>query len=78
MTFAECPREAEVIDALTTMQWPERCAEELKAHVAACEGCRDVVATMATLSEAWDETRAVQFTSMTIGTSWNSPSSAPR
>ena len=58
MTFVECPREQEVIDAMTTMQWPERCAAELQAHVAACEGCRDLVATVAPLSEAWLENRA--------------------
>ncbi|MEO7270554.1 MAG: hypothetical protein ABIX28_14270 [Vicinamibacterales bacterium] len=58
MTFVECPREAEVIDALTTMQWPERCGTELQAHVADCEGCRDLVATVAPLGDAWQENRA--------------------
>jgi len=58
VTFVECPREQEVIDALTTMQWPERCDTELQAHVAACEGCRDLVGTVAPLGDAWQDTRA--------------------
>jgi hypothetical protein len=58
VTFAECPREQEVIDALTTMQWPERCGDELRAHVAACQGCTDIVGTVSTLSDAWTDARA--------------------
>lgn len=58
MTFVECSREPDVIDALTTTQWPEHCGEELQAHVAACASCRDLVAAVAPLGEAWLETRA--------------------
>ncbi len=58
MTFADCPREQDLIDALTTDQWPDRCDEDLKAHVAACEGCRDLVAVLAPLGEAWTDARA--------------------
>jgi hypothetical protein len=58
VTFVECPHEQEVIDALTTMQWPGRCAPELQAHVAACEGCRDLVATLVPLGDAWLDSRA--------------------
>ena len=58
MTFVECPREQELVDALTTMQWPERCDAELQAHVAACEGCRDLVVTLAPLGEVWQDSRA--------------------
>jgi anti-sigma factor RsiW len=53
VTFVDCPREQDVIDALTTGQWPDRCAGELKAHVAACDGCRDLVAILAPLGESW-------------------------
>lgn len=58
MTFADCPREQDVIDALTTEQWPERCSAELSAHVAACDGCRDLVAMLAPLGESWASARA--------------------
>ena len=58
MTFVECPREQEVVDVLTTRQWPERCGAELQAHVAACEGCRDLVTIIAPLGDAWLEHRA--------------------
>jgi len=58
VTFAECPREQEVIDALTSTQWPDQCGQELRAHVAVCEGCRDLVAIVAPVGEAWLEARA--------------------
>jgi hypothetical protein len=58
VTFAECSREQDVIDALTTDQWPDRCDDDLTNHVAACEGCRDLVAVLAPLGEAWTSARA--------------------
>jgi hypothetical protein len=58
VTFVECPREQDVIDALTTSQWPDRCDDDLKAHVAACDGCRDLVAIVAPIGEAWTAARA--------------------
>ena len=58
MTFAECPHEPDVIDALTTTQWPEQCSDELQAHVAACDNCRTLVAALTPLGEAWLDTRA--------------------
>ena len=58
MTFAECPREQEVIDAITTLQWPERCGDELRVHVADCQSCADIVGTMSTLGDAWADARA--------------------
>lgn len=58
MAFAECPHEADVIDALTTTQWPEQCSDELQSHVAACDCCRTLVAAITPLGEAWLDTRA--------------------
>jgi len=58
VTFAECPHEADVIDALTTTQWPEQCSDELQAHVDACDSCRSLVAAITPLGEAWLDTRA--------------------
>jgi len=58
VTFADCPREQDVVDAVTTDQWPDRCDSELQAHVAECAGCRDLVAILAPLGESWTDTRA--------------------
>ena len=58
MTLTDCPRERDLIDALTTGQWPDRCDEELKAHVAACQGCLDLAAILGPLAGAWADTRA--------------------
>ena len=40
----ECRHEAEVIAAVISRRWPDRCDPELRGHVAACEICRDVAA----------------------------------
>ena len=37
-----CEREAEVWRAVEARHWPERCDEELRAHVAGCESCGDL------------------------------------
>ena len=58
MTFADCSRERDLIDALTTGQWPDRCDDELKSHVAACQGCQDLVTIVAPLGDAWADSRA--------------------
>jgi hypothetical protein len=39
----DCCREEDVLDALTSGRWPDRADEELRAHVAACAICTDVV-----------------------------------
>ena len=58
MTFADCSREQDLIDALTTEQWPNRCDEDLKSHVAGCQGCQDLIAVVAPLGDAWAASRA--------------------
>jgi hypothetical protein len=58
VTFVDCPREQDLIDAVTTGQWPDRCDEELKSHVAACQGCQDLVTIVAPLGDAWAGSRA--------------------
>jgi len=42
-----CPRESEVLDALTTARWPD----ELHAHAGGCALCADLVAVAAALHE---------------------------
>jgi hypothetical protein len=39
----DCCREEDVLDALTSGRWPDRADDELRAHVAACAICKDVV-----------------------------------
>ena len=43
MKIIECCREQDVLDALTSGRWPGRADADLRAHVAACELCADVV-----------------------------------
>ena len=38
----ECPREADLLDALASNRWPERADAELRGHVASCAVCADV------------------------------------
>jgi hypothetical protein len=40
----ECGREQELIDALTSARWPERCGADLRTHVASCGACADTLA----------------------------------
>jgi hypothetical protein len=42
MTAAECPREQDLLDALVSARWPDRCDEGLRAHVAGCAACADI------------------------------------
>ncbi len=55
----ECPREADVLDALASARWPERIDRELTDHVAACGVCRDVIAVATAIhadhDAAWRE-----------------------
>ena len=44
MRATECPREAEVLDALQTAAWPECCSAALRGHVEACRPCAELVA----------------------------------
>jgi len=43
MTAPECPREQDVINAIVTGRWPDRCDESLCAHAAECAVCKDLV-----------------------------------
>jgi len=45
----ECPREQEVVCAVSGGRWPERCDEELRAHVGGCPICAEVAAIAAAL-----------------------------
>jgi hypothetical protein len=55
----ECPREADVMDALASARWPDRVDAGLATHVASCQICRDVITVAAAMREdhdaAWRE-----------------------
>ena len=50
-----CAYEKEVAQALKAGHWPDGCAAELRAHVAACVGCRDLVLVSDTFQRARNE-----------------------
>jgi len=43
MKAPECPREQDVINAIVTGRWPDRCDESLSAHAAECAICEELV-----------------------------------
>jgi hypothetical protein len=58
---AECSCEEDVLDAITSRRWPDRCSRELRAHVTSCGVCTDLVLVATALLEdrelAWSEAR---------------------
>ncbi len=54
MPNVECPREQDLLDALTAGRWPERCEAELRAHVDGCAICTDLVEVVGALFDARD------------------------
>lgn len=52
--MSECPFECDVLDALASRRWPARAGEELQAHVAACDNCRDLAAVAGALLNEGD------------------------
>jgi hypothetical protein len=54
VTTVDCCREEDVLDALTSGRWPQRASAELRAHVASCAICADVVAVAGAVLEARD------------------------
>ena len=61
MNAIECAREQDVVDAVATGRWPDRCDDDLRAHVAACAICADVAEVARALQEerdlAWSDAR---------------------
>jgi hypothetical protein len=48
---SECPREADLLEALHTGAWPDCCPDDLRAHAADCPSCADLVALVLPLLE---------------------------
>ena len=57
----ECSREQDVLDALSARRWPDRCDADLRAHVASCDICADLVDVATALLDdhevAWRDAR---------------------
>jgi hypothetical protein len=43
MKALECPREQDVINAIVTGRWPDRCDESLSMHAEECAVCKELV-----------------------------------
>lgn len=57
MTPIECAFEQDVIDAVATERWPDRCDEELRAHIASCAICADLAEVGTALRGEGEEAR---------------------
>ncbi|MBI1873775.1 MAG: hypothetical protein HYS05_07790 [Acidobacteria bacterium] len=54
MISIDCPREPEALEAACAGTWPDRCDEDLRAHVATCAICGEVVEVARALREDHD------------------------
>lgn len=57
MTSHECAREHDVVNAVLAGNWPERCSDELVAHAAGCEICREVAGVAVLLRDDLESSR---------------------
>jgi len=58
MKPVDCEFESDVLAAALQSRWPERVDADLRAHVARCTICSDVVAIASALDDAREEMRA--------------------
>lgn len=58
MRRLECEFESEVLAATLQSRWPDRVDADLRAHVAACTICSDVVAIAGAMDDAREEMRS--------------------
>ncbi|HET9263321.1 MAG TPA: hypothetical protein VFO14_09770 [Vicinamibacterales bacterium] len=52
MRPVECPREQDLLDALTANRWPGNCDEPLRLHVSTCPVCADLLEIVVPLRDA--------------------------
>ena len=57
MKPVECEFESEVLSAALQARWPERVDAQLRAHVASCPICTDVIAVAVAIDDAREDTR---------------------
>jgi hypothetical protein len=58
MSVHPCPREQDVLDAVVSGRWPERCDATLRAHVDGCAACADLAEVAAALRDEHEATWA--------------------
>lgn len=46
MTIVDCPREQDILDAVTNGLWPDRADADLRSHVSSCPFCTDFVSVV--------------------------------
>jgi hypothetical protein len=51
MNRIECAWEQEVLDAVASRRWPDRCDADLRGHLAECSSCDDLARVAAALLE---------------------------
>lgn len=49
--IVECGREQDVLDAIASQRWPDRCDDDLRAHVRVCGLCADLVEIASALAD---------------------------
>jgi len=54
MTLGTCSRQQEVLELLALGHWPHACAPELRAHLADCHSCADLLL----VTQAFQQSRA--------------------
>ena len=54
MTLSPCSRENEVLELLARGHWPQACTPDLRAHLAACRSCADLLL----VTQAFQHSRA--------------------
>jgi hypothetical protein len=69
MTRVECPREQDVLDTLASRRWPDRAGQGLRAHVAACTVCADLLVVAGALIDG-DEPLSVPRELPPAGVVW--------
>lgn len=52
----DCVREQDVLDAVASDRWPDRCGADLREHVRGCAICADVAEIAGALAEERDRT----------------------
>ncbi len=63
-TTFECPRELELVETIAASRWPDRCAEDLRAHVETCIVCSDLaIVASAIRTESENAVREAQVPS---------------
>jgi hypothetical protein len=78
MRRVECEFEAEVLAATLQSRWPDRVDADLRAHVAACTICSDVVAIAGAMDDAREEMRACATVPDSGGVWWQAQLRARR